>query len=75
MEYEKRAENKERINAKIINMFGSLIELKSIIYYQNIMNYENMQFLAYTPRFSQFKMLVSDEMINKENANLQVSDK
>lgn len=24
------AENKERINAKIINMFGSLIELKSI---------------------------------------------
>lgn len=39
------------------------------------MNYENMQFLAYTPRFSQFKMLVSDEMINKENANLQVSDK
>lgn len=40
------------------------------MYYQNVIDYENMQFLAYTPRVSHFKMLVSDEMINKGNTNL-----
>lgn len=39
-------------------------------YYQNTIDYESMQFLAYTPRVSQFKMLVSEEMINKGNGNL-----
>lgn len=39
-------------------------------YYQNAIDYGNMQFLDYTPRVTQFKMLVSEEMINKENGNL-----